>query len=176
MLLYIYQLPIEFPSMIVWMADLIGLYKISANSEWPKICSSLSLIFYYIMVCICLINFCFILHIVGVSDGVLSYTIPFIWCSCPSLNLIWRRWVLLFRGQIVAWLSNFFPLSIHFSFVNQGNQVRIALCHIFQGYFKHLSMISVLICLKRENNILTLFTLWRICQSPLFCTQRNSLF
>ncbi|KAL3033583.1 hypothetical protein AAZX31_02G143700 [Glycine max] len=48
-LLYIYQLPMELPSMIHWMADLIGLYKISANSEWPKICSSISLMFYYIM-------------------------------------------------------------------------------------------------------------------------------
>ncbi|XP_061356243.1 piezo-type mechanosensitive ion channel homolog isoform X3 [Gastrolobium bilobum] len=48
-LLYMYQLPVELPSMIQWMADLIGLYKISANSELPKICSSFSLIFYYIM-------------------------------------------------------------------------------------------------------------------------------
>ncbi|KAE9589210.1 putative Piezo family protein [Lupinus albus] len=48
-LLYMYQLRVEFPSLIHWVADLIGLYKISANSEWPKIYSSLSLIFYYIM-------------------------------------------------------------------------------------------------------------------------------
>ncbi|XP_027363086.1 piezo-type mechanosensitive ion channel homolog isoform X4 [Abrus precatorius] len=48
-LLYIYQLPVEFPSTVHWMADFIGLYKISATSEWPKICSSISLIFYYIM-------------------------------------------------------------------------------------------------------------------------------
>lgn len=27
---------------------------------------------------------------------------PLLWCSCLSLNLIWRRWVLLFPGQIVA--------------------------------------------------------------------------
>ncbi|XP_057423805.1 piezo-type mechanosensitive ion channel homolog isoform X2 [Lotus japonicus] len=31
------------------MADLIGLYKISSNSQWPEICSCLSLVFYYIM-------------------------------------------------------------------------------------------------------------------------------
>ncbi|KAL2323587.1 hypothetical protein Fmac_027966 [Flemingia macrophylla] len=48
-LLYIYQLPVELPSMIHWMADLIGVYKISANSEWPKICSCISLMFYYLM-------------------------------------------------------------------------------------------------------------------------------
>ncbi|KAK2457295.1 piezo-type mechanosensitive ion channel protein [Trifolium repens] len=48
-LLYIYQLPVEYPSMVHWTADLIGLYKISASTEWTKICSSLSLILYYIM-------------------------------------------------------------------------------------------------------------------------------
>ncbi|KAK7277682.1 hypothetical protein RJT34_22697 [Clitoria ternatea] len=48
-LLYIYQLPVEPPSMIHWVADLVGLYKISTHSEWPKICSGISLMFYYIM-------------------------------------------------------------------------------------------------------------------------------
>ncbi|KAI5399288.1 hypothetical protein KIW84_064594 [Lathyrus oleraceus] len=48
-LLYTYQLPVEYPSMIQWMADLLGLYKISENTEWTKICSSLSLILYYIV-------------------------------------------------------------------------------------------------------------------------------
>ncbi|KAI4301305.1 hypothetical protein L6164_034596 [Bauhinia variegata] len=48
-LLYIYQLPMELPNFIQRVADLIGLYKISGNSEWPKICSSLSLVLYYIL-------------------------------------------------------------------------------------------------------------------------------
>ncbi|XP_020972104.1 piezo-type mechanosensitive ion channel homolog isoform X2 [Arachis ipaensis] len=48
-LLYIYQLPVEFPTAIHRMADIIGLYKISANSEWTKICSSISIILYYTM-------------------------------------------------------------------------------------------------------------------------------
>ncbi|XP_027936634.1 piezo-type mechanosensitive ion channel homolog isoform X1 [Vigna unguiculata] len=48
-LLYIYQLPMELPGMIHWMADLIGLYKISCNSEWPQVCSCISLLFYYTM-------------------------------------------------------------------------------------------------------------------------------
>lgn len=48
-LLYVYQLPVEQPSVIHRMADLIGLYKISSNSQWPEICSCLSLVFYYIM-------------------------------------------------------------------------------------------------------------------------------
>ncbi|CAJ1969173.1 unnamed protein product [Sphenostylis stenocarpa] len=48
-LLYVYQLPMELPSMIHWVADLIGLYKISANSEWPQVCASISLMFYYTM-------------------------------------------------------------------------------------------------------------------------------
>ncbi|MED6121436.1 hypothetical protein PIB30_030157, partial [Stylosanthes scabra] len=48
-LLYVYQLPVEFPTAIHRMADIIGLYKISANSEWTKICSSISIILYYTM-------------------------------------------------------------------------------------------------------------------------------
>lgn len=59
-LLYVYQLPVELPSIIERVADLIGLYKISANSEWPKICSCLSLIYFYMVVCNCFLNFfCF---------------------------------------------------------------------------------------------------------------------
>ncbi|KAF7804788.1 piezo-type mechanosensitive ion channel-like protein isoform X1 [Senna tora] len=49
LLLYAYQLPMELPSIIIRVADLIGLYKISANSEWPEICSSVSLICFYMM-------------------------------------------------------------------------------------------------------------------------------
>lgn len=51
-ILYVYQLPMEFPSMLQRVADFIGLFKITANSEWPEICSSFSLILFYIMVCI----------------------------------------------------------------------------------------------------------------------------
>ncbi|KAJ8899441.1 hypothetical protein K2173_018415 [Erythroxylum novogranatense] len=51
-LLYVYQLPVEFPSIINWVADFIGLFKICAKSEWPNICSSLFLVLFYIMVCI----------------------------------------------------------------------------------------------------------------------------
>ncbi|KAM4074275.1 hypothetical protein ACB094_10G082400 [Castanea mollissima] len=48
-LLYVYQLPIVFPNTLQWIADFIGLFKVSANSEWPEICSCLSLILFYIM-------------------------------------------------------------------------------------------------------------------------------
>ncbi|KAH7517167.1 hypothetical protein FEM48_Zijuj09G0033700 [Ziziphus jujuba var. spinosa] len=48
-ILYIYQLPLEFPNMLQRVADFIGLFKITANSEWPEICSSFSLILFYIM-------------------------------------------------------------------------------------------------------------------------------
>ncbi|XP_054800330.1 piezo-type mechanosensitive ion channel homolog isoform X1 [Prosopis cineraria] len=50
-LLYIYQLPVELPSIVERVADLIGLFKISVNSEWLKICSSLSLVCFYMMLC-----------------------------------------------------------------------------------------------------------------------------
>ncbi|XP_020540481.2 piezo-type mechanosensitive ion channel homolog isoform X3 [Jatropha curcas] len=48
-LLYAYQLPIEFSGMIQCVAGFIGLYKISAKSEWSEICSCLSLLLFYIM-------------------------------------------------------------------------------------------------------------------------------
>ncbi|KAK9282374.1 hypothetical protein L1049_005291 [Liquidambar formosana] len=48
-LLYVYQLPVGFPKMAQKIADFIGLFKISAKSEWPEICSGLSLIVFYIM-------------------------------------------------------------------------------------------------------------------------------
>lgn len=48
-LLYLYQLPLPFPSMIKWVAGFIGLFKISAKSEGPEICSVVSLVLLYIM-------------------------------------------------------------------------------------------------------------------------------
>ncbi|PON52884.1 Piezo family [Trema orientale] len=48
-LIYVYHLPVKFPSMLKWVADFIGLFKITADSEWPEICSSFSLIIFYIM-------------------------------------------------------------------------------------------------------------------------------
>lgn len=51
-LLYIYQLPVLFPAMLRQIANFVGLYKISAESGWMEICSGLSLICFYAMVCI----------------------------------------------------------------------------------------------------------------------------
>ncbi|KAG8648226.1 hypothetical protein MANES_09G162700v8 [Manihot esculenta] len=48
-LLYAYQLPVKFPGVIQSVAGFIGLYKISAKSEWSEICSCLSLLLFYIM-------------------------------------------------------------------------------------------------------------------------------
>ncbi|TYI54175.1 hypothetical protein E1A91_D11G056800v1 [Gossypium mustelinum] len=50
-MLYVYQLPIEFSSMLQWIADFVGLFKICSTSEWTEICSSVSLVLFYIMVC-----------------------------------------------------------------------------------------------------------------------------
>lgn len=49
-LLYVYQLPLEFCAMYQWFADLIGLYKLSPKSDWPEICSGFSIILFYFMV------------------------------------------------------------------------------------------------------------------------------
>ncbi|CAL5378990.1 unnamed protein product [Camellia sinensis] len=46
-LLYVYQLPGEFSCMFQWHADFIGLYKISAKSNWSEICSGVSLLLFY---------------------------------------------------------------------------------------------------------------------------------
>ncbi|PQQ16802.1 piezo-type mechanosensitive ion channel homolog isoform X2 [Prunus yedoensis var. nudiflora] len=48
-LLYVYQLPVEFPDMLQWIADFIGLFKITLRSDWTEVCSSLSLLLFYIM-------------------------------------------------------------------------------------------------------------------------------
>ncbi|XP_058187373.1 piezo-type mechanosensitive ion channel homolog isoform X4 [Rhododendron vialii] len=52
-LLYVYQLPISLPEISQWIAEFVGLYKVSNKSEWPEICSGLSLIvFYFMLSCI----------------------------------------------------------------------------------------------------------------------------
>ncbi|CAL5353858.1 unnamed protein product [Camellia sinensis] len=52
-LLYVYQLPMSLPEILQRIAQFTGLYKISAKSEWPEICSGLSLtVFYFMLSCI----------------------------------------------------------------------------------------------------------------------------
>ncbi|KAL9303168.1 Piezo-type mechanosensitive ion channel [Arabidopsis thaliana] len=48
-LLYLYQLPINFSDMIRWIASFIGLFRISLETEGPDICSGLFLVLFYIM-------------------------------------------------------------------------------------------------------------------------------
>ncbi|CAI9102322.1 OLC1v1000569C1 [Oldenlandia corymbosa var. corymbosa] len=47
--LYVYQLPIEFSATFQQSADLVGLYKFSAKSDWPELCSGVSLLLFYFM-------------------------------------------------------------------------------------------------------------------------------
>ncbi|XP_051209733.1 piezo-type mechanosensitive ion channel homolog isoform X2 [Lolium perenne] len=49
LLLYIYQLRVKFPYVVVAFADFIGLFKVSSKSEWPELCSGISLLVYYVM-------------------------------------------------------------------------------------------------------------------------------
>ncbi|XP_062199124.1 piezo-type mechanosensitive ion channel homolog isoform X3 [Phragmites australis] len=49
LLLYIYQLPVRFPYVVLAFADFIGLFKVSSKSEWPELSSSISLLIYYFM-------------------------------------------------------------------------------------------------------------------------------
>ncbi|XP_010507793.1 PREDICTED: piezo-type mechanosensitive ion channel homolog [Camelina sativa] len=48
-LLYLYQLPINFSDMIRWIASFIGVFRISVETEGPDICSGLFLVSFYIM-------------------------------------------------------------------------------------------------------------------------------
>ncbi|KAJ0581861.1 putative Piezo family protein [Helianthus annuus] len=48
-LLYVYQLPLGFPTFFTTICDFIGLYQVSTTFEWPQICSSLSLIIFCFM-------------------------------------------------------------------------------------------------------------------------------
>ncbi|KAL9235075.1 hypothetical protein vseg_009871 [Gypsophila vaccaria] len=48
-LLFIYQLPIEFPDIFEGFAGFIGLYKISSLSVWSESCSGLFLLLFYVM-------------------------------------------------------------------------------------------------------------------------------
>lgn len=52
-LLYVYQLPLDFPKFFTMILNFIGLYEISTTSEWTQICS-----------CVSLIVFCFMLSFV----------------------------------------------------------------------------------------------------------------
>nr|ABN09015.1 hypothetical protein MtrDRAFT_AC172101g12v1 [Medicago truncatula] len=49
-LLYIYQLPIDFPETLRSLFYHFGLFKLSTKSEWSEICSVLSLLLFYIMI------------------------------------------------------------------------------------------------------------------------------
>ncbi|RDY14846.1 Piezo-type mechanosensitive ion channel-like protein, partial [Mucuna pruriens] len=48
-LMYIYQLPIEFPEIFRWTFYHFGLFKLSTKSEWSEVCSGLSFVLFYIM-------------------------------------------------------------------------------------------------------------------------------
>ncbi|KAK3441684.1 hypothetical protein EUGRSUZ_B02004 [Eucalyptus grandis] len=49
LLLYSYQLPIEFSELFVRIADFVGLYKITAKSDWSQLCCGVSLLSFYIL-------------------------------------------------------------------------------------------------------------------------------
>ncbi|WOL18856.1 piezo-type mechanosensitive ion channel [Canna indica] len=47
LVIYTYQLPMNFPSMFLVFADFVGLYKITQRSDWIELCSGVSLLVYY---------------------------------------------------------------------------------------------------------------------------------
>ncbi|KAK1319861.1 hypothetical protein QJS10_CPB04g00741 [Acorus calamus] len=49
LMLYVYQLPINFPGIFLTMAKFIGLYKVYGTSEWGEVISGISLVVFYFM-------------------------------------------------------------------------------------------------------------------------------
>ncbi|XP_074563118.1 piezo-type mechanosensitive ion channel homolog isoform X1 [Curcuma longa] len=49
LLIYTYQLPVNFPNMFLTFADFVGLYKITRRSDFPELCSGASLLLFYYM-------------------------------------------------------------------------------------------------------------------------------
>ncbi|KAF3454410.1 hypothetical protein FNV43_RR04857 [Rhamnella rubrinervis] len=56
-LLYVCQLPIEFSDKLLRIADFIGLFRISAKSEWSEVCSAVSLLLFYVMISLLALSF-----------------------------------------------------------------------------------------------------------------------
>ncbi|KAI4369413.1 hypothetical protein MLD38_017853 [Melastoma candidum] len=48
-LLYIYQLPIEWPESLVSIIQFVGLFKASSKSVWSEFCSGISLLLFYVL-------------------------------------------------------------------------------------------------------------------------------
>ncbi|PKA54923.1 hypothetical protein AXF42_Ash000759 [Apostasia shenzhenica] len=48
-LFYTYQLPVKFPTLVLIVADFIGLYKMHLKLELPEICSSVSVLVFFFM-------------------------------------------------------------------------------------------------------------------------------
>lgn len=78
-MLYVYQLPIKFPNILKWVAEFIGLFKITANSDWTEICSSISVVIFYVMVCLSLNNSS--CHLTYCSSGLVVIYLQFLTIS-----------------------------------------------------------------------------------------------
>lgn len=86
LLLYIYQLPVKFPYVVLAFADFIGLFKVSSKSEWPELSSGISLLVYYFMVSnkASLRSMLFLLY--ALPCGRIWWIICHLWCDLSSDN------------------------------------------------------------------------------------------
>ncbi|CAB4291784.1 unnamed protein product [Prunus armeniaca] len=134
-LLYVYQLPVEFPDMLQWIADFIGLFKITLHSDWTEVCSSLSLLLFYIMIW-CKAYQCFVdgssfsgplvstsshmdsrFHFASVcAFGLLAY-VGYIIYAFPSLFRLHRLNGLLLVF-ILLWAVSTYIFNVAFAFLN----------------------------------------------------------
>ncbi|PPD78772.1 hypothetical protein GOBAR_DD24313 [Gossypium barbadense] len=117
-LLYVYQIPLEFSDMLPRIADFVGLFKISSTSEWPEICSAVSLVLFYIMVSLFALSF-WSFHFASIcAFGLLAY-VGYILYALPSLFRLHRLNGLLLVF-ILSWAVSTYIFNVAFAFLNRN--------------------------------------------------------
>ncbi|MBA0802568.1 hypothetical protein Gohar_012850, partial [Gossypium harknessii] len=117
-LLYVYQIPLEFSDMLQRIADFVGLFKISSTSEWPEICSAVSLVLFYIMVSLFALSF-WSFHFASIcAFGLLAY-VGYILYALPSLFRLHRLNGLLLVF-ILSWAVSTYIFNVAFAFLNRN--------------------------------------------------------
>ncbi|PKI78240.1 hypothetical protein CRG98_001411, partial [Punica granatum] len=116
-LLYVYQLPVKFPELFVQFAELVGLYKISANSDLSELCSGLSLLSFYILVLLLALSF-WSFHFASLcSFGLLAY-VGYTIYAFPSMFHLHRLNGLLLVF-ILFWAAGTYVFNLAFSVLNK---------------------------------------------------------
>ncbi|WOH04528.1 hypothetical protein DCAR_0623937 [Daucus carota subsp. sativus] len=169
-ILYAYQLPIELSSKLQWIANFIGLYKISSHLDWSHLCSGISLLLFYFMLCSIrcdLLEMDVIMSMKGSS--ITEQLIPkkhFLISEYRSgarhTNILLRR--TLFRTFTINYFTYGYPISLlalSFWSIQYASLCSFGLI-VYLGYLLYTS--PSLYFLHRLNVFLLVFVLlWAIC-------------